>query len=274
MPLGLFRSPTFTGANLLTLLLYAALGGLLFFLPFNLIQVQGYTTTGAGAALLPFVLVMFLLSRWTGSLVERFGSKRPLVVGPVIAAAGFALFALPGAEAGSYWTSFFPAVMVMSLGMTVSVAPLTTTVMGAVEERRAGVASGINNAVSRTAALLAVAVFGVFMLDAFQSSLAERLSTMPVPSEVRAHLVGHSGDLVSLKIPDSVSGEAQAAIRDAVRKSFVAGFRLVAHLAAGLALMSAFATWWLIAGKARRETENDVPRHGGQSTEGRAHERT
>lgn len=254
MPLGLFRSPTFAGANLLTLLLYAALGGLLFFLPFNLIQVQGYTPTAAGAALVPFVLVMFLLSRWAGGLVARYGSKLPLLVGPVIAAAGFALFALPGAATGSYWTSFFPAVMVMSVGMTVSVAPLTTTVMGAVEERRAGVASGINNAVSRTAALLAVAVFGVLMLNAFQSSLAERLRALPVSPEIRAQLVGQSSALANLKIPDGVGGETQAAIRQVVRESFVAGFRLVAYLAAGLAAASALAAWLLIAGKARRET--------------------
>ncbi len=255
MPLGLFRSKTFAGANLLTLFLYAALGGLFFFLPFNLIQVQGYRATAAGAALLPFVLMMFLLSRWAGGLVERYGSKLPLVVGPLIAAAGFALFALPGAEAGSYWTSFVPAVMVMSVGMAVSVAPLTTTVMGAVEERRAGVASGINNAVSRTAALLAVAVFGIVMLNAFQSNLAERLGALPIPPEARAQLVGQSGDLVNLKIPDGVNGERQTTVRQAIRESFVAGFRLVAYLAAGLALMSALASWLLIAGKTRRETE-------------------
>ena len=251
MPLGLFRSPTFTGANLLTLLLYAALGGLLFFLPFNLIHVQGYTATGAGAALLPFVLTTFLLSRWAGGLVERWGSKLPLVVGPIIAAAGLALFAFPDTQAGSYWTSFFPAVMVMSVGMTTSVVPLTTTVMGAVEARRAGVASGVNNAVSRIASLLAVAVFGVLMLNAFNSGLAERLRVMPVSSEVRAQLVARSGDWGNVKMPEGLSEATQAAIREAIRASFVGGFRLVAYLAAGLAAASAVAAWLLIAGNAR-----------------------
>jgi MFS family permease len=227
---------------MLTLFLYAALGGLLFFLPFNLIQVQGYTATAAAAALLPFVLTMFLLSRWAGGLVEHYGSKLPLVVGPVIAAAGFALFALPGAEAGSYWTSFFPGVLVMSVGMATSVAPLTTTVMGAVAERHAGVASGINNAISRIASLLAVAVFGVLVLNTFDRSLAERLRVMPVSSEARAHLVGQSGDGIDVKLPDGLSGETQAVIRQALRESFVAGFRHVASLSAVLAGASALAS--------------------------------
>ena len=248
MPLGLFRSRTFTGANLLTLFLYAALNGLLFFLPFNLIQVQGYTATAAGAALLPFVLTMFLLSRWAGGLVERYGSKLPLVVGPVITAAGFALFALPDSEADSYWASFFAPVMVMSIGMTASVAPLTTTVMGAVEERHVGVASGVNNAVSRIAALLAVAVFGVFMLNTFDKKLAERLHEISVSSEIKAELFGRTADFVNMKIPDTVKGEARVTIRKAIRESFVNGFRVVAYLAAGLAVVSALVSWLLIRG--------------------------
>lgn len=256
MPLELFRSKTFAGANLLTLLLYSALTGIMFFLPFNLIQVQHYSTTAVGAALVPFVLMMFFLSRWSGGLVEKFGSRLPLVIGPIIAAIGFLLFAVPSAEAGSYWTSFFPAIIVMSFGMTVSVAPLTTTVMSAVETNQAGIASGINNAVSRTASLLAVAVLGIFMLSTFNRNFERRLPQIEITPEARAQLLEEKSSLAAVKIPENVDDETQAKIRQAVGASFVSGFRLVACVAAGLALLSALAAWQLIEDRKKAQKAN------------------
>jgi EmrB/QacA subfamily drug resistance transporter len=251
MPLALFRSKTFAGANLLTFFLYGAMSGLMFFLPFNLIQVQGYSATQAGAALLPFVLTMFLLSRWAGGLVRRYGAKLPLVVGPIVAGAGLVLFALPGAEAGSYWTSFFPAVVLMSLGMVASVAPLTTAVMGAVEERHVGVASGVNNAVSRTAGLISIAALGIVMTGAFARNFNARVQSVDLPTETRAALEAQTSRLATITIPVELKGETKQAVERAVAESFVSGFRVVILIAAALALLSGLFAWLLIEGHRR-----------------------
>lgn len=247
MPLHLFRSRTFSGANLLTLLLYAALGAAFFFLPFNLIQIQGYSPAQAGAALLPLTVLLFALSRWSGGLVARYGAKLPLIVGPLISAAGFALFVLPGIG-GSYWTTFFPPVLVLSLGLAVTVAPLTATVMGAVEVRHAGVASGINNAVSRTAGLIAIAVLGLVMIGAFGRSLERRLATQNLPPAAQQTLLEQRARLAELEPPPELSGPQREQVTAAVDQSFLDGFRLVMLINAGLALASALSAAWLIDG--------------------------
>jgi EmrB/QacA subfamily drug resistance transporter len=246
MPLSLFRSPTFAGANLLTFWLYAALGGVLFFLPFNLIQVQGYKATAAGGALLPFVLLMFSLSRWSGGLVDRYGARRPLILGPIVAACGFALFARTGVGGGSYWTTFFPAILVLGFGMSISVAPLTTAVMGAVEDRHSGVASGINNAVSRCAGLLAVAVLGIILLTTFSRSLDQRLAKLDLSPEIRQVLSAERTRLAALEAPASAPPELRAGVRTAVDEAFVDGFRRVMLVAAGLALLASLSAWGLL----------------------------
>lgn len=248
MPLSLFRSRSFTGTNLLTLWLYAALGGALFFLPFVLIQVRGYSATAAGAALLPFILLMFLLSRWSGGLVDRYGARRPLIFGPAVAAAGFALFAVPGLDGrvGGYWTTVFPAAVVLGLGMAISVAPLTTTVMGSVDERHAGIASGINNAVSRAAGLLAIAVLGVVMHGIYGRGLERRMAQLDLSPEVRRAVEAQRGELAALEIPASLGEPARGQLRSAVNAAFLVGFRGVMLTAAGLAVLASLSAWWWI----------------------------
>jgi EmrB/QacA subfamily drug resistance transporter len=245
MPLTLFRSANFTGANLLTLFLYAALAGTLFFLPLNLIQVQGYTATAAGASSLPFILIMFLLSRWSGGLVKRYGSRLPLIVGPIIASAGFALFMRPGVG-GSYWKTFFPAMLMLGVGMAVSVAPLTTTVMNSVKQSRVGIASGVNNAVSRTAGLLSVAVLGLIMFHTFNGCLDRRLDQTAVPIEIRKTLDAQRTRLAAMEIPSNTNEETRPAIKQAVNECFVFGFRRLMLVGAVLALMSSLMAWLVI----------------------------
>jgi EmrB/QacA subfamily drug resistance transporter len=243
LPLALFRSRNFSGANLMTFFLYTALGGGMFFVPLNLIQVQGYSATAAGAAWIPFILILFFLSRWSGGLVKRHGAKLPLVIGPSIAALGFLMFMLPGIG-GSYWTTFFPAVVVLGLGMALSVAPLTTTVMNAVPKNRAGIASGVNNAVSRVGGLLGIAVLGIVIVQAFNRELDHRLARPDISPEVRRSIDEQRVRLAGARLPPGVNNQTRIALTQAINESFVIGFRIVMMTAVGLALASVL--WALI----------------------------
>jgi EmrB/QacA subfamily drug resistance transporter len=245
VPLNLFQSRAFSGANLLTVLLYAAIGIFFFLLPLDLIQVQGYSATEAGAAVLPLILLIFLLSRWSGGLVARYGARLPLTVGPLIAALGFLLFSIPSIG-GSYWHTFFPAVVVLGFGMAVSIAPLTTVVMGSIDPDRAGTASGINNAVARVAGLLAIAVFGVVMVAEFGNHLNRSLSDLPMPASSRTELRSNETKLAALKAPAGADPATAAAIESSIVASFVFSFRLIMWICAALAVGSAAAAWGMI----------------------------
>ncbi|GAC1641375.1 MAG: MFS transporter [Ktedonobacteraceae bacterium] len=261
MPLILFRSRTFSGTNLLTLLLYAALGGALFFLPFNLISAQGYTATAAGASLLPFTLLSFSLSRWSGGLVAKYGSRLPLIIGPSIAALGFVLFALPGLG-GSYWFTYFPAIVVLGLGMTVTIAPLTTTVMGAVEDQYSGTASGVNNAVARIAGLLAIAILGICVAFVFTSSLTSNIASLHLSAGLQQTILAQHNRLTGIDIPNTVQGATHTAIRNAIDESFIAGFRVAMLISAGLAFGSAVCAWLFVSSPAK------LPKHTGELQSG------
>src|SRR5947209_2971182 len=257
LPLTLFASRSFSGANLLTLFLYAAIGIFFFLFPLNLIQVQGYSTTAAGAAVLPLILLMFLLSRWSGGLVARYGARGPLIIGPLIAALGFVLFAVPSVG-DNYWKTFFPAVVVLGFGMAVTVAPLTTVVMNSVNQDRVSTASGINNAVARVAGVLAIAVLGIVMVNAFGSRLNRSLAGFSLPPGILQVIQANEIKLAGLQVPTDLNPGAKTAIKESIGEAFVFGFRIVMLICAGLSLASA-AVAWLMMPKDRHRL--GLPRH-------------
>ncbi len=245
MPLPLFRDANFSGSNAITLFLYFSLAGAMFFLPFNLIRIHGYSAAQAGAAFLPMSLTMGVLSRWSGALIERFGARRMLIVGPTIAAVGLALFAVPGTD-GSYWTTFFAPMAVLGFGMAVSVAPLTTTVMRGADDRYAGVASGINNATARVAGTLAVALLGAVAVGVFGGALDQRLDRLQPAPEVRSALQAEVPKLAEASVPKNVAAAEHPVLKRALHESFVQSFRVVSGVTAVLAALSAAVAWLTI----------------------------
>jgi MFS family permease len=241
----LFKSSAFSCANLLTLFLYAAIGIFFFLYPLDLIQAQGYSPTATGAAALPLIFLMFSLSRWSGGLVTRYGARAPLIVGPLIAAAGFVLFALPGAGAG-YWESFFPAFVILGLGMAVTVAPLTTVVMDAVGSERSGAASGINNAVARVAGVLAIAILGIVMVKLFSANLNRSLTGQLLPPGILPYIQANETKLAGLDLPSGLGTDTATMIRKLISLAFVYGFRIVMFACAGLSIASAAVAWRMI----------------------------
>ena len=238
MPLELFRSRVFSGVNLLTLLLYGALSGAFFFYPFLLIQARGYTATAAGAAYLPFTVVLGVLSRWSGGLVDRFGARWPLVLGPLLTGVGLVLL---GSSGGPFSAIVVP-MLVLGLGMTITVAPLTTTVLNAVPAHRTGVASGINNAVASVGGLLLVAVLGTVALGAFNRSLDQHLTASGASPAVAEVVQSARGGFVVPPMPANLSREEQQRAHAIVADSLTDTVHMILWIAAALTLASALAS--------------------------------
>ena len=273
VPLGLFRSRTFTGTNIVTLLLYGALGGGLFFLPFELIQVHRYAPAAAGAALLPLAILLAVLGRWSGGLAGRYGARLPLVVGPLAAAAGFALLALldrgGGPNGSSYASTFFPGVAVLGLGLGLTVAPLTSTVMSAAPREHAGAASGINNAVARAAGLLAIAALGVVLTARFDQALAADPRVVALGPDARALFDAQRARLAGADL-GAFDPSVRAGLREALDEAYDGAFRTVALVCAGLAALGAVLAAALVEPKAptdpspeRRSSGRGSPRGSG-----------
>jgi EmrB/QacA subfamily drug resistance transporter len=254
LPLRLFGSRAFSGANLLTLLLYGALSAATFFLSLDLVQTQGYSKTQAGLAFLPFALILTLLARPAGAMADRRGPRLFLTLGPALVGLGFFALALPGITRGpsAYWASFFPGIALFGLGMGFTVAPLTSTVMGAQSARFSGVASGVNNAISRAAGALAIAILGSLALFAFASRLGSSQAASGLDAPARAALAAGSRDLGATVPPPGLAESANAAVRAAISSSFTAAFRIVLVSCAALAIGSALIAFLTIRDPERR----------------------
>ncbi len=246
--LDLFRSRVFTGTNVMCVFLYGALSGALFFLPLNLIQIQGYSATIAGFTLLPFSIMLAILSPIMGRMVDRTGPRLPLTIGPIVVALGFLALAMPGVTTGAsaYWYTFFPGSVLLGVGMGITVTPLTTAVMGSVATSHAGTASGVNNAVTRASQVLALAVLGGIALVAFTSALETHAQDLPLNAQQRQELVQGAGALGNTPIPLGLDSSAQGQTRAAIDQSFVQMFRLVTLIAAGMALLAGALAWFIL----------------------------
>jgi EmrB/QacA subfamily drug resistance transporter len=241
VPLGIFRNATFTGTNVYTFFLYAALGGSLYFVPFDLQNVHGYSPVAAGAAMLPFIVIMFTFSRWSGGLVAKIGPRTPLIAGAIVAGVGFLAYARPGAG-GSYWATFFPAAIILGIGGALFVAPLTTAVMEALDSEQAGIASGINNAVSRVAGLLAIAALGIVLSTAFYREFDRRIGSLDLSAASTSVLAAQRPTLGTGRPVADLLEPDRSRVNAAVAGSYTAGFRrtmLLSALAAWLAAIVA-----------------------------------
>jgi MFS family permease len=212
----------------------------MFFMPFLLIQVHGYSATEAGGAFLPFTIVLALLSKWGGGLVDRFGARLPLIVGPAVVAAGFVLWSLPG-TGGSYWATFFLPSLLLGFGMAITVAPLTTTVLNSVAQHQTGVASGINNAVAQVASLLLIAILGTVGIAMLDRSLDRHVASSQAGSEVQRIVDTARRGFVMPPMPPNTPAQSRAAAHAVIADSFVDTIRRLMLIAAVLSLASAVA---------------------------------
>ncbi len=259
MPLKLFRSPTFSGGNLLTLFVYGALGGAMFFLPLNLIQIQNYGEIYAGMAMLPMITFIASISPLMGKFADRRGVRLPLIVGPLITSAGFFLFSTHGITQGpsDYWHTFFLSFCLLGIGMGITVAPLTSAVMGAVSPNSAGIASGINNTVARAAGVLAVALFGALVLFYFNSSIENNLGSMKLSETLKDQIRSEATKLAAAEAPDQLPADQKIVIKTLFKNSFIVAFNRVAYTASFLTFLGGLMASFFIKPKSEN-SENYV----------------
>jgi MFS family permease len=222
----------------MTFVLYFAMSGVFYFLTLNLQQIQQFSATQAGAAFMPIIILLFLMSLWSGRYADKFGPRILLIVGPAVIAIGFFLYMMPGAEA-NYWLTFFPATVVFGIGLGITVAPLTTVALGAVPTHLSGLASGVSNAAARIASMLAVALLGFVMVLQFGASLEQQLAGLSLPVFHRDYWEEEKLKLGGAEPPPGLSAPLTEQVQSAIDQAFVDAFRVMMGLCGGLALVSA-----------------------------------
>ena len=241
MPLTLFSNKAFTGANLLTFFLYAALGSAMLFLSLNLVQIQGYNQLQSGMSFLPFTILVLMFARVAGKLADKFGSRFFLITGPAIAAAGLLMLSFQGQTKGpgDYWLTFLPGMLVFGLGMAFTIVPLTSTVMGAVSEEFSGVASGINNAITRIANVISYAIFGALAFIFFSAQLTREIRSLPLSAAQKTAVIKESANLGNASAPSNLTVGNIKRVNMAYHTSFIYAYRLILRAAALLSLTAA-----------------------------------
>lgn len=252
MPLSLFASPLVSGANLVTLFLYFALNGVIFFLILNVQQLQHYTPLMAGLSMLPAILIITFLSGPAGSLSDKIGPRLPMIVGPLFVALGMVLLTFAGKQT-NYFRDFLPGLVLFGLGMSLVIAPLTKSAL-MVRHELSGAASGVNNAVSRIAALLAVALLGAIVASVFSSVLSHKLSTSHLETNERQQILDQKNNLAEIVIPQSFAQDKQIEARTYVEDAYLSGYRWAMGIGALLALLSSIIAVFTIRNEKRAST--------------------
>ncbi|MCL4296562.1 MAG: MFS transporter [Anaerolineae bacterium] len=238
IPLQLFKHRLFTGITLVTFILYFAMSGVFFFLPLNLQQIQNFSATNTGAAFMPIIILLFLLSRWSGHHADKYGPRSLMIIGPVVIAIGFFMYIIPGVKA-NYWLTFLPATILYGIGLGITVAPLTSVALGAVPTHLSGLASGVSNAAARIASMLAVAMLGALMVLQFSASLEDRTQSLPLSNQDRLFLQEEKLKLGGATAPPGLAPKVQAQVEMVIDEAFVEAFRWMMAACALLALVSA-----------------------------------
>ena len=254
MPLQLFANATFSGTNLLSLFLYAGLGAGMLFLSLNLVQVQGYSQLQSGLTFLPFTLMMVSIARFAGSLADKYGPRLFLICGPAAAGLGLLILSFVKQTAGpsAYWTTFFPGVIVFGLGISFTVSPLTTAVMGSVSDHFSGTASGVNNAVTRIANVFANAIFGALAVLFFAGALAANIQNIKLEQTQKQQVMAQAADLGNAKVPKGMANNE--AIEKAYHESFISAYSDIMKISAGLGFTGALMAVVFIRNKAVKKS--------------------